>query len=61
MEGACEHIVTELLRALLGNGSVTYLNRETVSYEVRAATVATQRRGKHISAAVNRHAIIGAT
>jgi hypothetical protein len=42
-----KHIVTDLLRALLSNGSVNK-HRQTVFYEVRAATVATQRRGRHL-------------
>jgi hypothetical protein len=37
---------------------MTNLNRETVFYKVRVANVAMQRSGKHISAAVSRHATI---
>jgi hypothetical protein len=56
------YIVTDLLRALLGNGSVNKpQQRETVFYEVRIANVATQGRGKQISAVVSRHATIRTT
>jgi hypothetical protein len=51
--------------SLLGNGSVNSFprkrarnKRRAVFSVVRAARVATQRCGKHISAAVNQHAVI---
>jgi predicted branched-subunit amino acid permease len=43
------NIVTDLFRALLSNGSVKNLNRKTVFYGVRAATVAMQWFGKRVS------------
>jgi hypothetical protein len=44
------NIVTDLLSALLSNGSVNKPQQRDRFYVVRDATVATQRRGKHISA-----------
>jgi hypothetical protein len=53
--------VTALLSALLSNGSVNKPQQRDCFYVVRYATVAMQHRGKHISAAVSRHATIRTT
>jgi hypothetical protein len=52
------NIVTDLLSALLSNGSVNKPQQRDCFYVVREATVATQHRGKHISAAIGRHRTI---
>jgi hypothetical protein len=44
------HNETDLLSALLSNGSVDKPQQRDRFYVVRDATVATQRRGEHISA-----------
>jgi hypothetical protein len=52
------YIVTDLLSALLSNGSVHKPQQRDCFYVVRDTTIATQHRGKHISAAVSQHATI---
>jgi hypothetical protein len=53
----CNGFAQSVAKQRLGKQTST----DNVFYGVRAATVATQRRGKHISAAVSRHATIGIT
>jgi hypothetical protein len=53
--------VTDLLSTLLSNGSVNKPQQRDCFYVVRDVTIATQRRSKHISVAVSRHATIRTT
>jgi hypothetical protein len=54
LEQVTIYIVTYLINALPSNGSLNNLNnRETVFCGVRAATLATQRRGKYISTTID--------